>query len=117
MLSINLQPVFAARGIERPHAFLVKAGIPSHTAHKLLAKNVRIFRLDHIEIICHALNCTPHDIMLYTTSKNKPIPADHPITTLNQQSTAFQLKQTLSTIPLHQINQIAEIINKLNNPE
>lgn len=116
MLSINLQPIFAARGIERPHGFLVKAGIPSHTAHKLLGKNVRIFRLDHIEIICHALNCTPHDILLYTPSQKRLIPDTHPITKLNQQSTDFQLKETLHSIPIEQINQLAEIISKLNNP-
>ncbi|MBK8628480.1 MAG: hypothetical protein IPN86_23875 [Saprospiraceae bacterium] len=31
MLYLNLAPIFAARGIERPYSYLVKAGFTHHT--------------------------------------------------------------------------------------
>lgn len=64
MLSLNLDPIFKVRGIESPHTALVKAGIHSSTAKRILYGNVRSFRLDHIEILCRILICEPHDLLL-----------------------------------------------------
>lgn len=51
MLSLNLNQIFKARGIERPYTFLVKAGFTPHSANALLNSKTKTFRLDHIENI------------------------------------------------------------------
>jgi DNA-binding Xre family transcriptional regulator len=114
MLYINLQPIFKARGIDRPHTFLVNAGIPSHTAHKFLEGSYRQPRLDNIEVICAALNCTPHDILVYIPDTNNPLPAQHPLHKLNKQATNFNLHESFKNIPIEQLNQITDILNNLN---
>jgi DNA-binding Xre family transcriptional regulator len=114
MLHINLHPIFKARGIDKPHTFLVKAGIPSHTAHKFLEGSYRAPRLDNIEIICKALNCTPHDILVWIPDTNNPLPPEHPLHKLNQQVTNFNLHETFRSLSVDQLNQISDILNKLN---
>ena len=113
MLYINLHPIFKARGIDRPHTFLVSIGIPSSTAHKFLEGSYRAPRLDNIERICKALNCTPHDILIWVPDKNNPIPQTHPLNQLNKYATTFNLHETFRTLPVEQLNQIADILNKL----
>ena len=61
MLSYNILPIFKARGIDKPFSFLIKAGISPTVAHKIVDNQTRVLRLDHIEIICQHLHCTPND--------------------------------------------------------
>ena len=115
MLYINLHPLFKARGIDKPHTFLVKAGLPSSTAHKFLSGEYRTLRLDNIELICRALHCAPHDILVWIPDSNDPLPAEHPLHSLNKQATNFNLHESFKNIPVNQLNQIADILNKLND--
>jgi DNA-binding Xre family transcriptional regulator len=107
MLSFNLAPVFKARSISNPYTFLVKAGIARHTAHRILSNQVRVFRLDHIELLCRVLVCEPNDILVYTPSANQPLPEDHPLQSLRPSAPAPNVKETLSTIPFKQLQQLA----------
>ncbi len=110
MLSFNLAPVFKARSISNPYTFLVKAGIARHTAHRILSNQVRVFRLDHIELLCRLLVCEPNDILVYTPSANQPLPEDHPLQSLRPSAPAPNVKETLSTIPFKQLQQLASQI-------
>ena len=111
MLSLNLAPVFKARSISNPYTFLVKAGIARHTAHRILSNQVRVFRLDHIELICRVLVCEPNDILVYTPSANQPLPEDHPLQSLRHMAPVPNVKETLSTIPFKQLQQLASQIS------
>ncbi|MES2566602.1 MAG: helix-turn-helix transcriptional regulator [Bacteroidota bacterium] len=66
MLTLNLQPVFKARGIDKPYSFLVSAGFPSYTAHNLLNAKTVSFRLSYIDKLCAILNCTPNELLVCT---------------------------------------------------
>jgi DNA-binding Xre family transcriptional regulator len=107
MLSFNLAPVFKARSIDNPYTFLVKAGIARHTAHRILSREARVFRLDHVELICRVLICEPNDILVYTPSASHPLPEDHPLHNLRHIGTTPNVKETLSTIPFKQLQQLA----------
>ncbi len=111
MLSFNLAPVFKARSISNPYTFLVKAGIARHTAHRILSNQVRVLRLDHIELICRVLVCEPNDILAYTPSVSHPLPEDHPLHSLRHTTPAPSVKETLSTIPFKQLQQLASQIS------
>ncbi|UEG49623.1 helix-turn-helix transcriptional regulator [Ferruginibacter lapsinanis] len=114
MLTLNLTPIFKARGIDRPYATLVKAGISRMSAGKILNGTTRIFRLDHIEIICTILNCEPNDLLQWTPTKNQVYPTTHPLSKLKQTDISSNIRETLSTIPLKQLKELDNIIINQN---
>ena len=115
MLSLNLQPIFKARGIEKPYSYLVSAGFPSYTAHNLLNAKTVTFRLSHIDKLCSLLNCTPNDLVVWTPNRNEKLADTHPITRLKKQNTDLNWQDTIKTIPLDQLSEIVKIINEHKN--
>lgn len=112
MLTLDLKPIFRQRGIEKPYTLMVKSGISPQSATKILNAKTRIFRLDHIEIICNILNCTPNDLLAWTPDKNVILSESHSLTKLKRDEKSFQLQDTLKTMTLEQLNQIAALINQ-----
>jgi DNA-binding Xre family transcriptional regulator len=110
MLLLNLSPIFTARGIDRPHAFLVKAGIHSSTANKILSGNTRVFRLDHIELLCKTLVCEPNDLVQWIPDKGEQLAATHPLHSLKQQETVNSWQETLAAMPFKQLKQVTKAI-------
>lgn len=108
MLKINLQPIFTARGIDRPYAFLVKAGFTPHSANGIL-NNPKEIKLHYIELLCMKLNCEPSDLFLWVPDKNNPIAENHPLRNLagNVGSTA----DTLLDLPYKQLKEITLKLN------
>ena len=82
------------------------------SAGKILNGTTRVFRLDHIEIICTVLNCEPNDLLLWTPTKNNSFPTPHPLINLKQAPISSNLKETLSAIPLKQLKELDNIITK-----
>lgn len=107
MFLLNILPVMQARNIENPHAFLVKNGFHRSTAHLLVRGQRRYFHLDHIEKLCLLLFCQPNDLLLWTPDKNEPGLANHPLQKLREQIKIIDWKETLATIPLHQLKNIS----------
>lgn len=111
MLTLNLAPIFKARGIERPFSFLVKAGLSPHAAHSILNTDTRSFKLDHIELLCNSLVCEPNELLLFTPDKNKQYSSDHPLLKLQQQDGLNDMKETLATLPYKKLKEITKQIN------
>ncbi len=110
MLTLNLAPIFKARGIDKPYTFLVKAGISAHGAHTILNSKTRTFRLDHIELLCRTLVCEPSDLVLFTPDKDQPLSPDHPLNNLTQAEPAKDMQETLANMPFKQLKEIAKQI-------
>ncbi len=113
MLSLNLTPIFKARGIEKPFSFLVKAGISPRSATTIIDSSTRSFRLDHIELLCRILVCEPNDLLLWAPDKDQQYSKDHPLFNLPQQDSMTDMKETMATIPYKKLK---EITKQLNNP-
>jgi DNA-binding Xre family transcriptional regulator len=111
MLSLNIQPIIKARGINNAYSYLVKAGFTSATAHNLLNAKTTNFRLTHIDKLCTILICTPHDLLIWTPNKNEKLPDNHPLTSLKKQNIDLNWQDTIKTIPLNQLSEIVKIIN------
>ncbi|MES2513480.1 MAG: helix-turn-helix transcriptional regulator [Bacteroidota bacterium] len=111
MLSLNLRPVLVARGIDKPHAFLVRSGIHSSAAHNLLNDFTPNFKLAHIDRLCSILSCTPNDLLVWTPNPGEKLTDEHPLTGLKKQSTDLNWQNTIKTIPLNQLAQIVKLIN------
>ncbi len=110
MLILNLSPIFKARGIDRPYAFLVKAGIHSSTANKILSSSTRVFRLDHIEILCETLVCEPNDLVQWIPDRGHQLAPKHPLHNLKQQEEIDNWQQTLAAMPFKQLKQVTKAI-------
>lgn len=104
MLNLNLKPIFEARGIERPYTYLVKAGISRQCAHNILSSKTRVFRLDHIELLCRVLNCEPNDLLSYTPDSQTILSETHPLNNLRQEVISqTSMKDSLANIPYKEL--------------
>ena len=112
MLNLDLQHIFEARGIDKPYAFLVKAGFTAHTATSICSSSTRAFKLDHIELLCKALVCEPNDLLSFTADKNEVLQADHPLLKLQHSNTEQNWRKTLATIPYNQLKELSKTIAK-----
>ncbi|MGL2965503.1 helix-turn-helix domain-containing protein [Flavobacterium sp. XGLA_31] len=112
MLSLNVTEICKIRQIERPYTFLVKAGISPHTANDIVNGYSRAIRLDHIEKLCEILHCEPNDLLAFKPSANVKITDNHPLNKLIPKQSEFDWQQTLKTLPLEQLKEVADFINK-----
>ena len=110
MLSLNLTPIFALRGIDRPYTFLVKAGLSPHSATSILNNNTRIFRLDHIELLCDVLVCEPNDLLEWIPDKGKVYSENNPLFKLKQQPADTTWQETFSTMSFKELKEVTRTI-------
>ena len=110
MLSLNLTPIFQLRGIEKPYTFLVKAGLSQHSATTILNNKTRIFRLDHVELLCEVLVCEPNDLLEWTPDKGKIYSENNPLLKLKQQPTDATWLETFSTMSYKELKEVSKTI-------
>jgi DNA-binding Xre family transcriptional regulator len=112
MLKLNLQPVFKARGIDRPYTFLVKAGFTPHSASVILSDKTKVVKLRYIEVLCEHLNCEPNDLLLWIPDKNKVIADNHPLHNLSNKA-GDGVNNTLRDLPYKQLKELSlKLANK-----
>ena len=112
MLFLNVIEICKTRQIERPYSLLVKAGISHHAASDIVNGYSRAIRLDHIEKLCEILHCEPNDLFAYKPESNNKLAETHPLNKLIPKNTDFNWQQTLKTMPLDKLKEVAEFINK-----
>ena len=113
MLTLNLTPIFKARGIEKPYSFLVKAGLSPHSANSAINSKTRVFRLDHIELLCRILVCEPNDLLAWIPEKGQNYSKDHPLLKLKQEITDNNWQQILAAMPFKELKEVTkDFINK-----
>lgn len=117
MLSLNLTPIFKARGIEKPYTFLVKAGLTPHSTNHILGNKTRVYRLDHIELLCDALNCEPNDLLSWTPEKGKQYPNNYPLKNLQQNQNNENILETLTKLTYKELQQKTKDFNNNENIE
>ena len=115
MLYFNLKPIFAARQIEKPYSFLVKIGIASITAHKIINNDSHVMRLDNLELICKALYCEPNDLLAYKPDSINPVPENHPLNNLIPIADDNDWQRQLKTMPLSKLKEITKNFNSTND--
>ena len=78
---LNLKPVFAARNIKHPTAYLIKIGINNSTVAKMLRGDAVQVNFRQLTTMCLNLKCTPNELFAL---RDMPLPADHPLQELRQ---------------------------------
>ena len=110
MLSLNLTPIFKARGIDKPYSFLVKNGFTNFTASNILNAHSRVFRLNHIEMLCSILVCEPNDLLLFTPDKAKQYAPNNPLLKLTNDDSNSNWPTTLATMPFKELKEATKTI-------
>lgn len=112
MLKLSLRRLFSERGISQPSNYLMKLGIPRHTAHRILSGEHTHLHFRHVETLCKALVCTPNDLLEYIPGKEDALPEKHPLKSLKRQSDPFNWLQKTGSIPLSELQQLINQINQ-----
>jgi DNA-binding Xre family transcriptional regulator len=60
---LDLKPILVARNILHPSAYLLKIGVNSFTANKMLKGEAVQINFRQLTTLCLHLNCTPNDLM------------------------------------------------------
>lgn len=119
MLTMNVSAIFKARGIERPYTFLVKAGLSPHTANHIINSKTRVFRLDHVELLCSLLVCEPNDLLSWIPDKDKVYPKNNPLSRLIPDTAPNNLQETLAAMSYKELKETTKTIlnkDKKENP-
>lgn len=106
MLKISLKRVFALRGIEKPSGFMFKNGINRQTTYNLLRQETSVVKIEHIELLCRLLKCTPNDLFEWEDDA-KPLSANHPLSDLKRTQTIQSIKETIKDVPLAEMERLA----------
>ena len=106
MLLLNLDPLFKARGIDKPFTFLTKNGFTSHTTHRLLNSKSRHFHFDHIEQLCRIFLCEPNDLLLWVPDADTLYPENLPLLKLTKNESANDWRTTFAAMPFQELQKL-----------
>ncbi|MBL7765030.1 MAG: helix-turn-helix transcriptional regulator [Chitinophagaceae bacterium] len=113
MLFLNLKSILKARGIDRPTAFLHNAGLAYPAIKVLLYSENRSIRLDHIEKLCTALQCTPNDIFTWVAESHHQDVDNHPLAPIKRKDENISLQEALRKIPISQLKEAVTLIENM----
>ena len=117
MLRLNIQRVFALRGIGNPFSQLVRIGISRPTATNLLNNTVNSIQAKHLEKICEFLNCTPDDLYQWTPAADTRNVDTHPLRSLRRDNKAARYNELIRNIPLDKIDEVEKMLSSLSSNE
>ena len=79
MLKFYIKDVLRVKGYKPNTHILQRMGLRYTAANRLIKGETRSLTLDHLEMLCTFLNCTPNDILNYIPKTDHPLPDDHPL--------------------------------------
>lgn len=111
MITLNLQPIFMARGIERPYTFLTHHGFSHNTANNLIVGKIAGIKFSYLERLCELLWCQPQDLLLWKPSAGLKLPDNHPLLPLLPRNDPDKnFRRMVSKLPYNKLNDIWEIL-------
>jgi DNA-binding Xre family transcriptional regulator len=105
---LNVAPLFAARQIAHPYTFLLKIGIGNNTTNNILNHKSTSINLQHLTLLCTALECTPNDLLAVPKQNLAP---NHPLQKLadvQDTLTNEQMAQWLKTKSVEEVRKMME---------
>lgn len=116
MIRYNLKALCKARGINKPHQFLVRAGFARETASRILNGHSIAFRFDHIERLCEALFCEPNDLLEWKPRKDVVYAENFPLKKLIREDFGYEWLEVIKTMPLEELKELASsVVRKKEN--
>jgi DNA-binding Xre family transcriptional regulator len=107
---LDLKPVFAARNIVHPYAYLLKIGINTTTANKMLKGLAIQLNFNQMTLLCLNLNCTPNDLFAL---REMSLPSHHELNKIkpltNHEESVMTVKEWLTH---KSVDEVREILKK-----
>ena len=113
MLKFNPKIILGLRGIEKPVGFLVRLGFAYPQASRFLKAANPMVKIEHIEQLCIALNCTPNDLFEWKTGGDTVLPEGHSLNALNRGEGTKNLQQMVKDIPSDKLALIESLLDEL----
>ena len=112
MLIYNFQRVFKARGIDKPHNFLVNHGIPRGIASPMVNNKTDKIALKYLEKACLLLNCTPNDILEWKPASKKEDSPETALYILKREQQGNGEAELLRGLPLSKLEELAKVLRE-----
>lgn len=112
MLKYNLEEIFKMRGIAKPYAYMLKAGISPFAASQIATGNTKSLNLKHVELLCKVLYCLPSDLLVWIPDEGSTLPDTHPLTKLKRSNTNAEVANALKTLPLEELRKVTKLISE-----
>ncbi len=103
---LNLDPVFKARNILHPYAYLLKLGINTTSANKMLKGEIVQLNFNQMTVLCTNLNCTPNDLFAL---REMTLPENHELNKvkpLQPKEETISVKEWLSQKSVDEVQEI-----------
>ena len=107
MMLYNLKEILKARGVTKPYAYLVRAGIPAFSASQMITGKIKMIKLEHMELLCKALYCTPDDLLVWVPG-DSALPDTHPLAKLKRSDDLNQVSEAIKTLPLDELKKLVK---------
>ncbi|MCD9184815.1 MAG: helix-turn-helix transcriptional regulator [Pyrinomonadaceae bacterium] len=114
MLYLNVKRVMRLRGVDNHYEFLRSIGFIKATARKVIVDEPFIVKLEQLEALCLALNCTPNDLLEWKPNASQNVSENHSLNGLKRAGEK-DLPTLLNEIPLEKFEQIAGILQDLKS--
>ena len=96
MIKFYVKDLLRVKGYKPNTHMLQRIGFRYTEANRLIKGEARSLSLDHLEMLCNFLNCTPNDILNFVPDPEKQLLPEHPLNTLtkplNQESPVDYIK-------------------------
>ncbi len=112
MLRLNLKTLFTLRGIDKPNAFLRKAGFSPYSSSLYARGKVKVIDLKHFERLCMLLNCTPHDLLEWEPDAGTDNANGYELSKLTNSRRVVVLSEELRGLSLDKLEEIHRFIEE-----
>ena len=112
MLKYNFNRMFKARGVEKPHSYLRKAGFSPAFASKIKNNKIKRLELNELERLCLLLRCTPNDLMEWVPEPNANVSDTHPMKELKKPEHEVDFVKTLNEVPIGKLEELERILKE-----
>lgn len=109
---LNLKPLLTARNIQFPLTYLVKIGINSKSASKILHGEAVQVNFKQLTALCINLNCTPNDLFSLRSIK---LPENHQLKALRKLED--EVVNPITVFENKSLEQIEKLMKDLGNKE
>ena len=107
MIKLQIKELCILRGIKTPLVALRKAGISQKVANQYLTGKKKHILLNHIELLCKLLRCTPNDLFAWMPDNKAEDVPENPLQKLRQQSLP-DLQKVIGSLSLDEVKKRLE---------
>lgn len=112
MIIWDFKKVLKMRGIVKPVAWLRSLGISRRLASKIANNKIDKISLYHLELLCEALKCTPHDFMVWKPRKAQADDKRHSLRCLLPDKRGTRVVNWLKKYTVDEIRKLEEWLQK-----